>query len=471
MKKRLVFLITVLITLLCGFTVHAEEYSFREAEFLDKIYMNKYQYSTNTIYYQQARFFRKSNGDYAYCLEPFIFFQEGSVYHKTTSPRNLSKEQIDRIKKIVYFGFLYKNHRDPSWYAITQLMIWKTTYPNDGDYYLTKTLNGERETRYDYYMDEINSLIQKYDNEIPIQNKTITLVEGTTKEMNIGDSLSFYTTNNEEIELKDKKIIIKELPEGEYTIKLHRETEIINANALTIYEASNSQDMIQIGDLDPKEVTFKINVIKNHIELNKVDEDSKEFTPQGDASLKGAIYELYDSNNNLIKTIEIKNEKEIVENIPFGSYYLKEKTPGEGYTLNDQKIEFTLDENNPNKTIQVSNKVIEKQIIIEKKYGEKDNLKPEANIDFEVYNKKNEKIEVISTDEEGKVSIILPYGEYKLVQINSTNGYQKIDSFVIQVKDSKEEIIELEDYKIPVPNTHTSNLWFFFLLLSKWILC
>lgn len=470
MKKILFFLMTILTILLCGKNVYAETNTFREAEFIDKIYINKYQYSTNTIYYQQARFFRDKSGYYTYCIEPFIFFKDGSNYQETKSPRNLTKEQIDRIHKIIYFGFGYKNHKDYTWYVSTQLLIWKTSAPNDGDYYYTKTLNGERIYTFDYQINEINQLINNFDNEIPIKNKTITLVEGTTKEITIGNSLEFYSTENKEIELKDKKIIIKNLEEGEYTITLKRTIEPMSHIPISMYEATDSQNMVRKGDLDPREISFKVKVIKNHIDIEKLDEDTKETNPQGEAKLDGASFELRDESNNLIQTIEITNSKARINNIPFGKYYLKEIKAGNGYKINDKVYEIVLSENNPNDQLQVTNKVIEKKIIIQKLYGEKESMKPEANIDFEIYNTKKELIRTISTNEEGIVETILPYGEYKIMQINSTDGYQKINPITINVTDDEEQTIKLEDFKIPVPDTKSNNNSILLNLLKLWLL-
>ena len=80
--------------------VNAETANFYEAEYIDNIYMSKYQYSNNTIYYQKARFFRKSDtGEAAYCIEPFNFFNEYSTYESTMDPYNLSEEQKITIKQ------------------------------------------------------------------------------------------------------------------------------------------------------------------------------------------------------------------------------------------------------------------------------------------------------------------------------------------------------------------------------------
>ena len=469
MKKLLFFLIMIMTIFIFGkIDVYAEEHSFYEAEYLDKMYMNKHDYSTNTIYYQRARKFRnKKTYAEVYCIEPLTFFNESSTYQETTTPRNLTKAQIERIEKIAYFGYRYKNHDDGSWYAVAQLMIWREANPTGGDFYFTDTLNGNRTNQFDYQIDEINRLIDEYDNEIPINHKTITLVEGTDKEIEIGNVLNYYTTNNQEIEIKDTSILIKDLPAGEYSITLTREKENYYNTPIVIYESANSQDLMQWGDLDEKEVHFNIHVINNYIELTKLDEDTNDNVPQGDAKLDGALYKLYNENNDEIDSIEIINNKGIIKNIPFGTYYLKEVIPGTGYTLNNEIYEINLNEENPNKEITVTNKVIKKEITIHKTYGNEET--PEENVEFQIIHKQDKLINQGKTNSEGNISFILPYGEYTIKQLNTKEGYQINNPFIIKIDNAEQELITLHDYEIPIPNTGVekfSLLSILFLLLK-----
>ena len=121
--------------------------------------------------------------------------------------------------------------------------------------------------------------------------------------------------------------------------------------------------------------------------------------------------------------------------------------------------------------IQIENKVIEKKIKIEKKYGDEYLLRGEKDISFNIYNNKKELIKTITTNSNGIVEITLPYGTYEFVQINSTKGYHKVDNFSIKVDNNEEETIELRDLKIEVPNTHTDNyilLYILRMLLFIW---
>ena len=460
-------------TLLCTIlfsvlNVHAETTSFFEAEYIRGIYESKYMYSNNTIYYQTARFFRKSDTHmFAYCIEPFTFFNEGSTYESTITPNNLTNEQKDRISKIAHFGFYYKNHTDDYWYAVTQMMIWQVADTTNGETYFTDRLNGNRVNIYQDEMNEINNLVNNYNTLPETNNKTYIFKEGEEIKLSGGNIISNYKSNDERVKIEGNNIVIEDLKEGDYSFTLERND--LNFNRPTIfYQSNNSQNIMESGDIEPIKSTFNIKVIKTEINIDKIDSDTKSIIPSGDASLDGAVYTLYDSNMNEIKDLTIENNTANIKDLDLGTYYIKEKTPGTGYNLDEEIHEIVLDENNTKKDLVLENKVIKKNITIKKLYGDSNNLSSEKNIDFEIYNSRNELIKTISTDEKGEVTITLPYGEYKLVQLNTTNGYQKLEPFIIKVTNNEDETIELKDYRIPVPNTHTNSyllLYIFRLLL------
>lgn len=421
-------------------------------------------YSNNTIYYQTARFFRKSDTHmFAYCIEPFTFFNENASYESTITPNNLTNEQKDRISKIAHFGFYYKNHTDDYWYAVTQMMIWQVADTVNGETYFTDKLNGNRVNIYQNEINEINNLVDNYNTLPNTNNKTYIFKEGENISIPAGDIVTNYKSNDERVKIEGTNVVIDDLKEGNYTFTLERNE--VNYNRPTIfYQSNNSQNIMESGDLDPIKSTFNIKVIKTEININKIDSDTQSIIPSGDASLDGAIYTLYDSNMNEIKDLTIINNISDVKDLDLGTYYIKEKTPGTGYNLDNETYKIVLDENNTKVELTLENKVIKKNITIKKLYGDNNKMNNEKNIDFELYNSKNELIKTISTDENGEVTINLPYGEYKLVQLNSTNGYQKVEPFIIKVTNNEDETIELKDYRIPVPDTHIS-IWIYLIRL------
>ena len=418
--------------------------------------MSKYKYSNNTVYYQKARFFRKDNtNEFAYCIEPFTFFNVNSQYESVVDPNNLSFEQKKRIEKIAYFGYGYKNHTDSKWYAITQMMIWDAADQVSGEVYFTDSLNGNRVNLYQDEINEINNLINEYNEKISIENKTYTTVENKGLTIEANNTNHYYTLNNR-IHINQNQIIIEPLKEGNYEFILNKENNYYQ-KPLIFYQSATSQNLIETGNLEQEQSQFYVNSIKTKIIVNKLDYDSKDTNPQGEADLNNSIITIYDINNKIIDTKTITDNKVEFDNLDFGKYYIKETQTGNGYTLNDEIQEIEITKENPIQETIIYNKVIKKQIKIIKKYGENNYFNSEKNIDFEIYNNKNELVATISTDENGEAIISLPYGKYTFIQKNSTSGYNKVEPFTIDINDTEEEIIELKDYKIPVPNTHTTQ--------------
>lgn len=432
-------------------TVHAETTGFYEAEFIDNIYVSKYQYSTNTIYYQKAKFFRKyGTNEFAYCIEPFTFFKENSEYYSDYNPNHLSEDKIQRIIELAHFGYGYKDHTDNKWYAITQLLIWKEA-DSSGDFYFTDGANGPRINIFEQEINELNQLIENYNKKPSFINENIKIIEDTQKilidENNI---LEDYTINNENITIGNNSLIINNLKEGEYNISLTKNDNYYNKPVI-FYNSYTSQNLVIQGDYN-KNDTLRIKVEKSNLEITKIDADTNKTTPLGEAALDGAIYNLYNEEMKKISEVEIKNNTASINNLDYGKYYIKEEKPGEGYLLDDETYEFEIKDNLQIKII-LKNKVIDKNITIIKQYGENNTYNNEQNISFEIYNK-DKLFQTITTNEEGKISIKLPYGTYKIKQLNTTDGYEKIEDFSITINNTEDETIVLKDNKIKVPNTY-----------------
>lgn len=468
MKKFIFFLIIIGGLLYPSKIVYASS-SFYEGEYIDDIYMNKRKEGSNTTFYQKARFFRQTGTNhYAYCIEPFNFFQSGSDYESVINPTMLSPSQKEKISLIAHFGYGYKNHQEPKWYAITQFMIWQTADPT-GDYYFTDRLNGSRIEKFTQEIAEINNLITNYQKNTSIDNKQYLLIEGQT--LNIYDEnniLNAYYLENELFQIKENHLVSKPLMAGNYHVKLKREEKIYN-KPIIFWKSANSQALIETGDLQPKEAQLQVKVIKTEINIIKKDKDTKSTQASGEGKLEGAIYELYNSNKEPLQQITIdENKKAIISNLPLGTYYLKEIKAGIGYQLNEEIYKLDLTEEKSTITIETTNEIIKKKIKIKKTYDE-ENPQQEAFITFDIFNKNHMKIASITTDENGEAEIILPYGTYYVKQINTTTGYHKVSDFKIIVADTDELVYNLTDYKIKVPNTTTSLLQRILTILAKFL--
>ena len=227
---------------------------------------------------------------------------------------------------------------------------------------------------------------------------------------------------------------------------------------------------MDIGDPETIKNKFYLKVIKTTTFITKKDNETNN-NPQGEAQLTGAIFELYEENNKKIQTINMDTLTKEIKNLPFGTYYIKEIKPGKGYKLNEEKHYFTVSKDSPTNEIEISNQVIKKTIKIKKEYGYDNNFKPEQNISFNILDLNDNLIKTITTNEAGETEITLPYGKYKIVQLTTTEGYEKIKPLYFEITSEELLSYNLKNYKIPVPNTSTKSLIDKILKFIKDLLC
>lgn len=452
MKKHILLLIGIL-SLIIPYSVKAENSKFYEGEYIYRIWYNRVT-ANNTKFYQQGRIYREQGTDNpAYCLEPFVGLDKSKEYYSTINPANLTKEQVKRISLIAYYGYNYQNHQDKKWYAISQILIWQTAYPK-GEFYFTDSLNGNRIDPYQKEIAELESLIKNYDKIPSFTNKEYNLV--LNQELELTDTnqvLNLYSFKNDYITKKDNTILIKGLPIGNHTIDFTKNEKYHN-RPLIFYQSGESQNVILVGDLNPKKTTINISVKETTIKINKLDKDTKDQEYVEDAELSGTTYQLYGPNHEELQIITIdENHKAIIKNLTYGKYYLKEIKPGQGYQLDENIYSFELTKDNNEIELNLYNEVIKAKVTINKKYIVDDEKLPEEGIVFNIYNNKNELVKTLITNKEGFEEVILPYGTYKVEQLTTTNGYDTVEPFTIEITNTTDKVYNLVNYKIKVPDT------------------
>ena len=89
-------------------------------------------------------------------------------------------------------------------------------------------------------------------------------------------------------------------------------------------------------------------------------------------------------------------------------------------------------------------------------------MKKEVGISFDIYDKDNNLVDTITTDENGYCEIVLPYGTYKISQKNTTANYQMVDDKEITIDENSEPeiLIELNDVEIEVPNAYIETTFY-----------
>ena len=92
------------------------------------------------------------------------------------------------------------------------------------------------------------------------------------------------------------------------------------------------------------------------------------------------------------------------------------------------------------------------------------NKTKESGIKFQIY-LDNILFKEIVTDEEGKATFYLPYGNYEIKQVNSTVGYKFINDFNIEINDNISQTYELLDLKIPDAGINKKNNLLFLIIV------
>lgn len=461
--KRLYFLLTLFFSILLLSNVSALEKSFIAGEALDGIAYMKYD-GTN-YYYRNAKAIRVSDSnDIAYCISPFIDLVENieyAGYDSYDSIFELTEEQWDRVKLYAYYGYGFGKHKEQKWISITQMSIWRYLYPNDRFEWIDNTSDKNIIQPFDKEVEELEGLVNSH---YLLPNISNQLWLSIDDEFMISDSNNML--NNYIIESTDFKVTqgsnYLKIYGGDIVksgkIVLSRNSNIYSNKSLYFFR-SNSQSVIERGNIDSVKMSLGITIEKGSITINKYDSDNNSTINSGEAILDGAVYELFDENMDYLNEVIIENNVGLFEDLSYGKYFIKEKSAGLGYYVDDETYEINISHDNLNPIIILKNNVIKSKIKIIKYYGTKEQLTnntmlPEKNIIFEIYDINDELIDTCMTDENGSAEFVLPYGKYKVKQINTTENYEKVEDIeiVVDEENSYSTEIILYDMKIEVPN-------------------
>lgn len=449
--------ILFLLTIFGVQTVHAEQYTGQAiwpSEYISNIYIKK---DRNDGYskYQQARFIRRSEDNkFVYCLQPYADIDNNLPYYdviRSDYERVLgfSEEQWERISLLAYYGYQYNDngydHSDHKWYAITQVMIWRTTNP-ESNIYFTDTLNGSYTSRFDGEIAELDRLVANHYKTPSLENGVVLPI-GQTKELNDSNGvLSNYTitgTENVTASINGNTLSVTANSIGEGKVTFEKRATKYEIPPI-VYFSDHSQNVFRVGNYDPVRTKFTLKVIGGRVTPAKVDVETRTNTPQGEAKLGGAVYGIYKVDGTRVGQV-VTNEdgRNTSDYLPeLGRFYLLEEQPSEGYLLDSNKYYFEITENNLNPEVQVFEQVIKLDFEFTKVYASAETqiMEPEVGIKLGIYNRAGEQVEEVTTDSQGVFRFTLPYGTYTVKQLTTTKGHEKIDDFNIEVKTTGEVV-------------------------------
>ena len=438
-------------------TVNAETYTGQAiwpSEFIPNMYIKKVK-PNGYIRYEQSQFIRRSEDNkFVYCVQPYIGIDNNLPYYSIAREDyakvlGFTEEQWERISLLSYYGYQYNengyDHSSNKWYSITQLMIWRTTNP-ESDIYFTDKLNGNKISSYDDEIAELNQLVEnhyvtpKIDNEITLPLGSSTTL---TDANNVLKNYKVSSTENVTATISGNTITITATGIGNAKINLVKKTTKYETNPI-VYYSNHSQNVFRVGNYDPVNTKFNLKVIGGKVEINKLDRDNLTNKPQGMGTLKGAVYGVYDTSGDLItKLTTDENGYAISDYLPsIGEFIIKEITPSTGYTLDKNIYRINIDENNLLATLDVYEKVISGKVEITKVYASAKTqiMLPEVGVKFTVYDINNKLIQEVITDSNGKINLSLPYGEYVLKQLTTTEGYEYAEDYNFKIAEDGQEI-------------------------------
>lgn len=453
-KISMVLLFLVGLSFIPTITVNAANYneSFNDkSQWIKGDYILKVKGSTRK-YQQMTVITRNSDGQFVYCIEPGTPVAQGAIYpgqdFDQSYVANMTTEQWRRISLLAYYGYGYGDHTDIKWYTVTQFLIWQTV-PHGYDIYFTDTLNGNRITKYTDEMNELNRLVEEHYKAPSFTSSNI--------EMNIGDDLELNDTNgvlhnfevasetgvNATIENNTLKITATNVGDGSVTITKRDKNY---SHPAIVYFHPSGQDLMMRGSYDPVDVNIKITVVGGKVSVKKIDMDTQLGIAQGDATLDGAIYGIYSMEGERVGEVVSKGGEYVMSDyLPsLGTFYLQEEKASVGYELNETKYYFEITKDNLYPEVDVSEKVIERDLKIFKVYASDETgfLTGEPNVTFDIYLKSSgEKVTSITTDESGYATATLPYGTYTIKQVTSTQDHEFVEDFEITVNKNADDPI------------------------------
>ena len=249
-----------------------------------------------------------------------------------------------------------------------------------------------------------------------------------------GYSKTVKTNSKGEFELTD-------LVPGKYTVTEHTPTEYAEQKSKTVNVESGKTATVSFS-----------NVLKKwNLTVTKTDAETK--SAQGDATLAGAVYGIYNNGKLVDKYTTDKNGGFTTSYYVCGdNWTLKEIEPSEGYLLDETKYhigaeakKYTLENNSV--SIGVTEDILKGKIAIIKHTddGSTKIETPEKGAEFQVYLKssgsyaksKESERDTLVCDEYGFAETKdLPYGTYTVHQTKGWNGTEFISDFDVFVSEN-----------------------------------
>ena len=280
---------------------------------------------------------------------------------------------------------------------------------------------------------------------------SITKIDSKTKKGLAGAKFVLYDNSGKQITTWTSTTgahIIQNLPNGTYTLK--------ETKAPAGYKISKESTTFTISDTN-RDVTVKVeNTLYSKVSIIKIDSKTK-------VALAGAEFVLYDNSGKKITSWTSTGKAHVIQNLPNGTYTLKETKAPAGYKISKESTTFTISDTNRDVTVKVENTALTKLVNIVK--IDKSTGQPLAGAHLIVKNEKGETIADFVSTEEPYVIKDLADGKYSVYEVEAPNGYKKSEAtyyFTISDGNTVASVTVENEKDVPgevveVPNTGSND--------------
>ena len=443
--KKIIFIVVVF--MIGVISVDARVDKIYSAEKIDGMYIRKISNSGKEVTRHGGFIRRVSDNQFVYCVEPFVDLVNNHTYDiydsNYTAILNITDEIWNRISLIAYYGYQYGNHTEDYWYYITQIMIWRTVYP-EGEFYFTDTLGGDNNiNKYAKEIAEIESLVNNH--YLTPEFEEIKVNQGDTKRfVDKNNVLSMYEViDNTNVVIEGNELVINGENIGIENIELRKNNDIYEEQPL-VYSSDDSQKVLSAGYIEPVSCMINIEVIGYTLKIIKVD------ALTGDTlKMAGIKFNIYDANTNefITEAITDDNGKIIIDNLSKGSYKIKEIDNQEipGYEINEKEIYFEITGEEEIITVEFPNNPVLGALKVLKVNEDGNSL---AGVTFGLYQSDGALVDIVVTDESG-IALFenLQAGTYQLKELATIDGYlldETVHEIELKLENNKLETVTIK---------------------------
>ena len=442
--KKFTTTLLLAIGLLVGFTVNAQAVSAATLNMSYSDYWYDRAKADGSEHHSWHFTLYDMDGEVAYCIQPNV--KEGTHYNQGSwEDTGLPNSIKERILLIGYYGYTYPGHQTLQFRAATQGMIWDTIVGGGAN----TTFHTARWAKGDTF-DVSNEKAQI--EELIAHHYDRPSFNGGVYKAQVGETITLTDTNNvlsnysvsvsgADYSIDGNKLIIKPTRSGSIDLTLTKNMPY--SSSYKLFVGDGIQNMMVPGTTDPVIAKIRVNSYTAFVEGHK--KDSETGKAQGQATLKGAEYGVYETSTGRLVTTVVTDENGYFKSnavLSWNDYYLQEIKPSEGYELDTTRYNVDI-KGKESASVDVVEKVIKNYVSILKQYEQVDGnttfLNAEKGITFEIYYPNGNKYGEITTDKNGYASLNLPYGVWKFHQVNTTTGYEKIYDFYITVNETSEK--------------------------------